>query len=179
MATEILAAVIGVIGVLIGVALGEGLQWHRRRQDTKAREAGFRGTLIGLYYEMKQNQGLTQDLSKLEIRTFGRDPNIVRTIMLTECRRSYYPDLAPALIDTIESAYADLQDLVHLINTGPNGEHKKWPTKGTEVSGITLAAMALLRTRIKELGADLSAESASRSLPNKPLSPTGAGAPAG
>lgn len=178
MTNEVLAALIGVGGVLIGVALSEVLQWLRRRQENKAREAAFRGILIGLYHEMKYNQSLARDLGKLEIRTYAHDPSIVRTVMLTECRRSY-SELAPALIDAIESAYADLQDLVHLIDTGPSGEHKKWQSKGAEVSGVNHAAMELLRARIKELGADVSPGAASRALPNKPLNPTGANAPAG
>ena len=178
MANEILAAIIGVGGVAVGIALSEVLQWLRRRQETKAREAAFRGILIGLYYEMKHNLGLTRDLEKLEIRTYGHDTTIVRTVMLTECRRSY-SELEPALINAVESAYSDLQDLVHLIDTGPSGEHKKWQSRGMEVSGTMADAMELVRVRISGLGADVSPPSGSGSLPNKPLNPTGADAPAG
>lgn len=178
MANEILAALIGVGGVTVGIALSEVLQWLRRRQETKAREAAFRGVLIGLYYEMKHNLGLTRDLGKLEIRTYAHDPSVVRTVLLTEFRRSY-AELAPSLINAIESAYSDLQDLVHLIDTGPSGEHKKWQSRGMEVAGTMAGAMELLGVRIKELGAEVSPASAPVSLPNKPLNPTGADVPAG
>ena len=163
--SNVLAAIIGVGGVMVGVAMSEILQWIRRRQSRRERELALRGCLIGLYYEMRHNLGLASNLKKLEIRTYDHDPNIVRTAMLGDVR-TYYADLNPTLIDAIEAAYADLQELVHLVDTGTSGEHKKWTARGTEVHTSTKDGMRQLREKVSKLGVELPA------LPNKPLEPT-------
>lgn len=162
--SNVLAAIIGIGGVMVGVALSEILQWIRLRQSRRERELALGGCLIGLYYEMRHNLGLASDLEKLRIRTYAHDPNIVRTAMLGDIRR-YYADLNPTLIDAIEAAYADLQELVHLVGTGPGDEHKKWAGRGTEVHASIKDSMKQLRAKVSKLkvGVELTAP------PNKAL----------
>ena len=80
--------------------------------------------------------------------------------------RTYYADLSPTLIDAIEAAYADLQELVHLVDTGPAGEHKKWAARGTEVHASMEDSMRELRGEVSKLGAELTAPPQLRDLAN-------------
>lgn len=154
MDTSVLTAIIGVGGVIVGVGIGETLQWIHRRQSTREKEMALRGSLIGLYHEMRQNRSLAGDLKKLEIRTYANDPSIVQTAMLGDVRR-YYAHVDASLIDAVESAYADLQELVHLVDTGPSDEHKKWVARGNEVYTSVANAMKQLRQRVSELAWNL------------------------
>ena len=156
MDSSVLAAIIGVAGVIVGVGIGETLQWIRQRKSDRERHLALRGCLIGLYHEMRQNRILAEHLEKLEISTYAHDPAIVRIIMLGDARR-YYAVLETSLVEAIEAAYADLQELVHLVDAGGSGEHKKWLTRGTEVCTAVDSAMKQLRQKLSALGVELTA----------------------
>ena len=92
---------------------------------------------------------MAENLEKLEIRTYSHEPGIVRTTMLEKIRE-HYDEIDTVTIKSIEGSYSALQDLTHLVDTGPSGEHKKWVAKGSQVHSLIETTLQLLQKELKK-----------------------------
>jgi hypothetical protein len=149
MTNEIASALIGVGGVIVGALISEILRYvHDRRRLLHDRRR-LSGNLTALYFELLHNRLLAEDLEKLEIRTYSHEPGIVVTTMLEKIRQ-HYDEIDTATIKAIENSYSALQDLTHLVDTGPSGEHKKWTEKGKHVLSLVENTLQLLQKDLKK-----------------------------
>lgn len=141
---RIVAALIGVGGVIVGAFISEILRYiHDRRRMIQDRRR-LSGNLVALYFELLHNKLLAEGLEKLEIRTYSHEPGIVVTTMLEKIRQ-YYDELDTLTIKAIENSYSALHDLTHLVAAGPSDEHKKWSEEGRRVLNLVENALELLR----------------------------------
>lgn len=157
MAKGIVTALIGVGGVIVGALISEILRYiHDRRRVLQDRRR-LSGNLTALYFELLHNKLLAEDLEKLEIRTYSHEPGIVVTTMLEKIRQQY-DEIDTAIIKGVENSYSALQDLTHLIDTGPSGEHKRWAGKGKQVLSLVENTLQLLQNDLKKRKVNITGE---------------------